>query len=135
MEFKVLQTWNFVYCADTVEWCPITPYQHYFICGTYELQHSDNKSTENSKNDQFRIGQLHLFSITEKLKLFLHDTIDTSGILDIKWCPKIQNEKILLATANADGKVRIWNFITGKIKMCAILRFRYKKETKLPRTI
>ncbi len=26
-----------VYCADSVEWCPISGFQHVLLCGTYQL--------------------------------------------------------------------------------------------------
>ncbi len=112
MNFEVVDTVKVPYCADSVEWCPIAPYQHYFVCGTYELQHPDQSSKSEEKN-QIRLGQLHLFSLTSALKLHLNQTVDTSAILDIKWCNKIINEKILFVTANADGKILLWNFVIG----------------------
>lgn len=108
MPFKLLQTMNTKYCADTVEWCPLVPLNKFFACGTYELKNESEKST--------RIGQLHLFSVDEQLQLNLHSTIDTTAILDMKWFSKVINGRILLATCNADGKVIIWEFVHGKIK-------------------
>lgn len=112
MKFNLLQTFNTTYCADSVEWCPIAPYQDHFLCGTYELQASDN--TSNEKTDQVRLGQLHLFSVTQKLELQLHDTVNSSGILDIKWCPQMIRSEKIFATANADGKILVWKLMTGK---------------------
>lgn len=111
MNFKLLQTWMTNYCADTVEWCPVNPYQHFFVCGTYELQNPENPATENST--QIRIGQLHLFSVTAEAKLFLHNTVDVSGILDCKWYPRVIHDKVLLVTANADGRIIVWSFENG----------------------
>lgn len=110
MPFELLQTLDTKYCADSVEWCPITPHCDYFVCGTYELQESkeDSKTTNST-----RVGQLHLLSITKQLEIELHFTADTSAILDIKWYPKAIHDKIVLATCNADGKVALWEFING----------------------
>lgn len=119
MKFNLLQTYNTTYCADSVEWCPFAPYQNYFLCGTYELQASDN--TSNEKTDQVRLGQLHLFSVTQKLELQLHDTVNSSGILDIKWCPQTFKSEKVFATANADGKISIWKFITSKKSLVVFL--------------
>jgi diphthamide biosynthesis protein 7 len=114
MGFTLLQTWITNYCADTVEWCPVAPYLNYFICGTYQLQESMSEaSTE--KTLQSRVGQIHLFSVTEHLQLCLHCTIDcSSGVLDCKWFPRRILDKMLFVTANADGKVVLWTMETGK---------------------
>ena len=119
MPFKLLHTWNTKYCADTVEWCPLPLFNKYFACGTYELQTELTKPT--------RLGQLHLFSVDEQLELNLHSTIDTSAITDMKWFSKIVNEKILLVTCNADGKVVIWEFVQGIV---FIVKKTFKSKIK-----
>lgn len=120
MKFNLLQTFNTAYCADSVEWCPIAPYHNHFLCGTYELQAPDN--TSNEKTDQVRLGQLHLFSVTKKLELQLHDTVDSSGILDIKWCPQPIKSETIFATANANGKILIWKFTNGEQNLISVLK-------------
>lgn len=112
MPFEVLQTLNTKYCADSVEWCPISPYQNYFVCGTYELKENHEDSLPNETIPS-RIGQLHLFSVSERLEIELRFTCDSSAILDIKWYPGVLNGKIILATSNADGKVILWEFLKG----------------------
>lgn len=120
MVFKLLQTWTTNYCADTVEWCPIVPYQLYFVCGTYELRDSENLLSGAERSTQIRIGQLHLFSITEMATLHLHFTVDVSGVLDCKWSPNIIHDKILLVTANADGNIVIWSLENGKANVIKV---------------
>lgn len=114
MGFSLLQTWTTNYCADTVEWCPVTPYLNYFICGTYQLQ-ENTSDVSVEQTSQTRIGQLHLFSVTEFLQLSLHCTVDcSSGVLDCKWYPRRISNKIVFITANADGKIILWELETGK---------------------
>lgn len=38
---KTLFSFDTEYSADSVEWCPHAPLQHFFVCGNYQLAASD----------------------------------------------------------------------------------------------
>ena len=33
--------WLAGYSADSMEWCPVHPFRHVLVCGTYQLQKKD----------------------------------------------------------------------------------------------
>lgn len=101
------------YNADSVEWCPITPFQNYFVCGTYEqVKGVCNESDQGIK----RKGSITLFKVTrEELKEKFY--LETSGILDMKWCTVTLQDKILLGVANAGGEICLYNFSDERLKI------------------
>ncbi|XP_023231597.1 diphthine methyltransferase-like isoform X1 [Centruroides sculpturatus] len=102
---NVLLLWNTntPYFADSVEWCPHSPYQHIFVCGMYQLEEN------NTKGEQKRLGAIHLFSVLEKCICL--QKLQLSGILDMKWCPYKVNEKCLLSVAHANGTIGVFQLI------------------------
>ncbi|KAK5640751.1 hypothetical protein RI129_009298 [Pyrocoelia pectoralis] len=79
--------------ADSVEWCPHDPYRHFFVCANYQFTET-----------QQRIGLILLFSLTSSNELKLWQTIDTSAVLDQKWCPNCP----ILAVVNASSTIEIY---------------------------
>jgi len=41
-----LDTYDTVYSADSVEWCPAEGFTEFFVCGTYQLVQTDNEKQE-----------------------------------------------------------------------------------------
>ncbi|KAL0279641.1 UNVERIFIED_CONTAM: hypothetical protein PYX00_001148 [Menopon gallinae] len=109
---KTLFTCKTPYNADSVEWCPIAPYQNYFVCGTYQqVKDVCNESEPGNK----RKGSITLFKVTkEKLEEKFH--IETSGILDMKWCTVTLEDNIVLGAANADGEICVFYLIDERLK-------------------
>ncbi|XP_023024478.2 diphthine methyltransferase [Leptinotarsa decemlineata] len=102
---KTLFSFDTVLCADSVEWCPHKPFQNVFVCANYELEQDHSNGSSGKK----RVGKIQLFSICPQNGLKLHDTIDTSGVLDQKWCMHKVNNKSLLGVVNADKKVEVYS--------------------------
>ena len=100
-----LETWDTQLNADCVEFCPFEPYYSSAIVGTYQLcENDDNKEST-------RVGRLSLHNInSENCDLNPTQTLDTPGILDIKWCRKKVGNEIYLAAANALGQVILYSF-------------------------
>lgn len=44
-------------------------------------------------------------SSASSLSISVEETISTSGVLDMKWCPSVLHDKIILALVCSDGKV------------------------------
>jgi diphthamide biosynthesis protein 7 len=122
---QTLHTWDTEYSADSVEWCPISPYQNIFVCGTYQL--AQNQNTEVKKNDYdcsltkqerseenvvsdacSRLGRLFVFAVHSSRGLFPLETLEMPAILDCKWCHCKIYGKIVLAVANAVGDVLLY---------------------------
>ncbi|XP_072563933.1 diphthine methyltransferase isoform X2 [Paramormyrops kingsleyae] len=97
--------------ADAVEWCPVPPWHDVLACGTYQLlKPPEGVDVESAVPS--RIGRLYLFQFHED---GLHcpplteiQRIDTSAILDIKWCHVPVLERPLLGMATASGELQLW---------------------------
>ncbi|XP_065079156.1 diphthine methyltransferase [Ochlerotatus camptorhynchus] len=96
-----LHTYDTVYSADSVEWCPHNPYQQLFVCGTYQLD-DKAESISNNTSQTVRKGRILVFDFDlEQNLLTKKQEIETSAILDQKWNPSKAN----LSTVNASGEI------------------------------
>lgn len=103
---ETLKTFDTVYSADSVEWCPFEGYQNYFVVGTYQLQENEKESPATSST--IRKGKIYLLCYEEATdELILCDTIETDAILDQKWF-----NEYLIATTSV-GTVQIYK-LNGK---------------------
>jgi diphthamide biosynthesis protein 7 len=120
---QTLHTWDTEYSADSVEWCPIAPYQSVFVCGTYQLAQTENTEANCSINQERseesavcnpcnRLGRLYLFAVDSAKGLCLLQTLEMAAILDCKWCHCKIYGKIVLAVANAVGDVLLYELRT-----------------------
>lgn len=92
-------SYDTIYPADTVEWCPISEYNDVFVCETYKL-HETNKS---------KTGTINLFSLDHKNKIKLIQSIHKDAVLDLKWNPHIVSKKILLAAALSGNHINVYS--------------------------
>lgn len=122
--FTTLHTWDTIYCADTVEWCPVSPYKSFFVCGTYHLV-QDAADFAELEGHQKRIGTVTLFKFSQK-ELLQCDQIKTSAVLDTKWCLEKVNDKILLASVDSLGNVCVFNLQDEKL--ISVTKLCLKKE-------
>ncbi|XP_063235547.1 diphthine methyltransferase [Bacillus rossius redtenbacheri] len=99
-----LHTWDTVYSADSVEWCPIYGRQDILACGTYQIEPSDSEVSQQSYR---RLGRLLLFRV-DFSGLNLLEQHELPAILDLKWCHVLVDGKVLLAVANACGEVLVY---------------------------
>ncbi|CAK1546954.1 unnamed protein product [Leptosia nina] len=109
MSWETIHKWHTGFSADSVEWCPVEPYNDVLVCGTYQLDKTDNES---SATKQKRLGRVYLFEINEKTEsLCPIQTIDTSGILDQKWSyQRIENFPVL-GTVTSEGKIQLYRLV------------------------
>ncbi|XP_071478335.1 LOW QUALITY PROTEIN: diphthine methyltransferase-like [Diadema antillarum] len=110
--------------ADSAEWCPIPPWCDHVVCGTYQLQENQNTDRETEvqtgEENQIRLpnsrkGQLQLNKLEEcqegpKTAVELNEVqrVDLPGILDIKWCQHMINDKPTLGLVDAEGGLKIF---------------------------
>ncbi|XP_050298245.1 diphthine methyltransferase isoform X2 [Anthonomus grandis grandis] len=116
INFKTLFSYDTVYSADSVEWCPHQPYKNFFVCGTYQLT---EKQDEQSNR---RLGRIMLFSIG-KNELKLHHSLDTAAVLDQKWCPNLINGLPILGVVNAERSIEIYKFENKHLHLYARYSF------------
>ncbi|KAK3742977.1 hypothetical protein QZH41_008396, partial [Actinostola sp. cb2023] len=96
--------------ADTVEWCPLKPFQDILACGTYQLVEG-NKTNENAGVSSKRVGNVKLYRLDETgLDLVeLYCTSTDAGILDMKWYPNNINDRGILGAVSAESQLKIYS--------------------------
>ncbi|XP_076312134.1 diphthine methyltransferase [Tachypleus tridentatus] len=97
------------YYADSVEWCPVNPYQNLLLCGMYQLEEDKSVTESAGFNSQTRVGCLQLFQLTQDDTCFLQYKLQTFGVLDVKWCPHMIHKYCLVGVASADGQLVLYN--------------------------
>ncbi|XP_034830361.1 diphthine methyltransferase isoform X2 [Maniola hyperantus] len=100
------------YSADSVEWCPVEPWQHVLVCETYQLDKSDQETKDADQPKQKRLGRIYLLILDKIItEISPTQTIDTAGILDMKWCyHKIQGHPVL-AVVTSDGYIQLYQLL------------------------
>lgn len=99
-------SYDTIYPADTVEWCPISGFDHLFVCGTYKLDETNKSKT----------GAINLLSLDDQSKIKLIQSIPEDAVLDLKWNSRAVSGKILLAAALSGKHVRIYSLGELSIK-------------------
>ncbi|ORY29533.1 WD40-repeat-containing domain protein, partial [Naematelia encephala] len=107
-----------IYSADSIEWCPHSPYRDIFTCGTYQVLEpeptagpsSSSSSTEVPKREMNRTGRLYLFQVgNDQQTLEELERIDTAAVLDVKWSPRLDPlGQAVVAVADAKGWITIY---------------------------
>lgn len=125
--FTTIHVFDTVCSADSVEWCPITPHRTSFVCGTYHLVDTSN-NCRNDKNGKGyeRTGGVTLFTLF-KDQLEVNDSIKCPAVLDMKWCNKRIEDKVVLAVANAIGEVVLYQLEDKALKF--VTKCVLKKDT------
>ncbi|XP_028027962.1 diphthine methyltransferase isoform X1 [Bombyx mandarina] len=104
--------WNTEYSADSVEWCPVEPHKNVLVCGTYELAESDE---DQLAQKQTRLGKIFLFVINQDAtEIKPIQTVNTSGILDLKWCNHKLEGHAVLAAVTSIGELRIYRLFNDE---------------------
>jgi hypothetical protein len=98
--------------ADAVEFCPVEGLHNVLVCGTYQLQESEQGGRA---EHQTRLGRLYLLRVGEtgtggeeqggQPQLTLHEEsrLDVPGVFDIKWSGSPHTQTSILGHAAADG--------------------------------
>lgn len=93
------ESYDTIYPADTVEWCPVLEYNNLFVCGTYKLNEADKS----------KIGTINLFALDNQNKIKLIQSISEDAVLDLKWNHHMISGKILLAAALSGKHVSVYS--------------------------
>ncbi|XP_071338000.1 diphthine methyltransferase [Trachinotus anak] len=117
---RSLQVFDTEQSADSVEWCPVSPYHNMLACGTYQLQ--KGAGVENVTPS--RTGRLYLFDFRREGSMSPPLTelqrIDTAAILDLKWCHVPISGKALLGIAAATGELQLHSLSDGQEGSCSL---------------
>lgn len=70
-----------------------------------------------------RVGKILLFTLSLEQGLTLHESLDTPGVLDQKWCPKKLNGQSVFGIVTATGQVMIYTLNSGKISLQLICTY------------
>ncbi|CAG8668549.1 6395_t:CDS:10, partial [Racocetra persica] len=133
------------YSADSVEFCPFEDYSQFLVCGTYQLADSEVKHTEYVHEDQEyndnvssqpkrRLGRLLLYQImNNECSVVMNkiQQIETSAILDIKWSHQCIDDQMILALADASGKVGLYKLNQEKSQLDLIILYAVNDNDKL----
>ncbi|XP_041978350.1 diphthine methyltransferase isoform X1 [Aricia agestis] len=107
LDWRTKCRWDTGYSADSVEWCPVQPYTHVLVCGTYQLSEA-----EEGQPKQKRLGKIYLFTVDEDTtELNPIQTIETSGVLDQKWCYHFIESHPVLAVVTSEGLIQLYRLI------------------------
>ncbi|VVC35683.1 WD40/YVTN repeat-like-containing domain,WD40 repeat, conserved site,WD40 repeat,WD40-repeat-containing [Cinara cedri] len=101
-------SYDTIYPADTVEWCPISEYKDVFVCGTYKLDETNKLKT----------GTINLFILEHKNKIKLIQSIHGDAVLDLKWNFCIVSGKILLAAALSGKHISVYSLDKEENDLC-----------------
>ena len=130
-KIQTLQTIDTEYSADSIEWCPHPNFNNFFVCGTYQLEENKNENIAVTPPCK-RKGRIYLYKfdpITESLNEL--ERLETAAILDMKWLNSNGIILPLLATADALGKVKVYQLNEEKLKFLYAYDIDKKSENIL----
>ncbi|KAJ2738354.1 hypothetical protein GGI20_006287, partial [Coemansia sp. BCRC 34301] len=120
MDPPSLASFDPVYCADSLEFCPFDAKQRLLI-GTYQLLKTGSASDEGpdasnrelSSADAQRVGRIYVCDVVagtngQALGIVEQQRIETSAVFDIKWSYNRVDGRELVGVACADGQVHIY---------------------------
>ncbi|XP_043247199.1 diphthine methyltransferase-like [Amphibalanus amphitrite] len=99
----VLWRWDSEWPADTAEFCPMPPYRHLLLSGTYRLR--EDQPADIPPEECQRDGRLHLLDCGRRREL---QRLDTAAVLDVKWSPAPVGGRPLVAAADARGRLLLF---------------------------
>lgn len=114
MKTTTLHSLDTEYSADSIEWCPSVNFENYFVCGTYQLEESENKNE--TEIPCKRKGRIYLYDYNIELdSLEKVQTVETSAVLDQKW--KLNEKQSILGIANSIGEIQIYDLKNSKLNL------------------
>ncbi|KAI0275060.1 WD-40 repeat-containing protein [Gloeopeniophorella convolvens] len=104
--------------ADSVEFCPHPDAKNIFVCGTYKLEEEqplgESPPVPSAPTSQTRRGQCLVFGVHSEEDVSLcaskMQEISLPAVLDLKWCHTTQGRRPLLAVADAEGCIDIFEW-------------------------
>lgn len=122
LEIDTLATFDTVYSADSVEWCPAS--ENHFVVGTYQLEEKDQTTSSNN----IRKGRIYLFH-HENDSMNVCQQIETDAILDQKW------DKLFLNAATSLGNVQKYKLINNRLEMVTQINISPQESNNLALSI
>ncbi|KAG8998509.1 hypothetical protein FRB94_006854 [Tulasnella sp. JGI-2019a] len=128
-----LCSFDTIYCADSVEFCPHPLATDILVCGTYQLQKPDaSHPTENqSPIAQRRLGRCYIFSVDNEGVLTELQRVDLPAIPDMKWSHTYTETNALFAIADAEGSVTLYRWSLEKRELQEVQKIRVRDPTNL----
>ncbi|KAJ2939180.1 hypothetical protein O0L34_g8492 [Tuta absoluta] len=113
LPWTTIARWDTGYSADSVEWCPVEGFRDVLACATYQLFKEEEEQPSDPLAKQKRLGRIYLFAKIghDTTELNPIQTIDTSGILDQKWCHHEISGFPILAVVTSDGKLQLYKLV------------------------
>ncbi|KAI0308197.1 WD-40 repeat-containing protein [Multifurca ochricompacta] len=112
--------------ADSVEFCPHPNASNVLVCGTYKLEDRQNFQENEKPVSSIRRGQCLVYEVhsEQDIKVSKTQEISLPAILDLKWCHTASNCQPLLAVADAEGSVSLfqWDFEQKQLRSASSLR-------------
>ncbi|XP_061169058.1 diphthine methyltransferase-like [Saccostrea echinata] len=113
---KICQVLDTGFYADSVEWCPCDGNHDILLCGTYQLDESQEMKQSNSDeakkmNNQTRHGNVQVYKLNttdESNSLTKTSAIEMPGVLDIKWSPDLDGENPVFGLVNSVGTAELY---------------------------
>ncbi|KAH9065753.1 WD40-repeat-containing domain protein [Lactarius vividus] len=109
--------------ADSVEFCPHPEASDIFVCGTYNLEdQQSDQATSQSPAAQIRRGQCLVFEAhsenSEDISVSKTQEISLPAVLDLKWCHTEPSRQPILAVADSEGNVNLFEWSLQQKQLC-----------------
>uniref|UniRef100_A0A336K1G3 methylated diphthine methylhydrolase n=1 Tax=Culicoides sonorensis TaxID=179676 RepID=A0A336K1G3_CULSO len=123
---STIHTFDTIYSADSVEWCPYENYKEFFVCGTYQLEDTSKAAEDSQFNASCkRKGRIYLFQFNlENESLTEVFQIETNAILDMKWHPS----ENIIATADSKGFVILYKLENDQLRLLCELKLENESD-------
>ncbi|KAJ3550744.1 hypothetical protein NM688_g5008 [Phlebia brevispora] len=111
-------SYDTVWPADSVEFCPHPEAVDIFACGTYKLEQQDPEVQTDEENQparrtpQTRRGKCLLFQVDfnrDEQPSLVHET-SLPAVLDMKWCHRASSVPPLLGITDSEGNVSLHSY-------------------------
>ncbi|KAI7898824.1 WD40-repeat-containing domain protein [Cokeromyces recurvatus] len=102
IQAQSIASFDTVYSADSVEFCPFNDHAQYLAVGTYQL------TDEQQDKVRIRKGKTYIFDVTKPL--VPKQVIETPAVLDMKWSHALVNDKQALGIVDSIGGFHIYGF-------------------------
>ncbi|KAH8102665.1 WD40-repeat-containing domain protein [Cristinia sonorae] len=107
-----------IWPADSIEFCPNDEASNIFVCGTYNLEKSDETISpetdlQEPPRPQKRRGKILLFEVEDaedSTTLNNIEEVDLPAVLDLKWCHRDSSLPPLLASADSEGGIKLFEY-------------------------
>ncbi|KAF8445936.1 WD-40 repeat-containing protein [Boletus edulis BED1] len=123
---------NTFWPADSVEFCPHDGSQDVFVCGTYNLESTQESIDDDTeippKTIQQRRGKCLVFRLSSADGL---PYIDLPAVLDMKWCHRSSASTPVLGIADSEGHISLHEWLAHENRLALLQRLSCAPEDVL----